>query len=57
MIILSSLFLVTLAYFQKTKIVESKFRIFSYPSILTDILGAQKNRLIETVPLSTHYKK
>ena len=28
--------------------------IFSYPSILTYILGAQKNRLIETVLLSTH---
>ena len=28
--------------------------IFSYPSILTYVLGAQKNRLIETVLLSTH---
>ena len=28
--------------------------IFSYPSILTFVLGAQKNRLIETVLLSTH---
>ena len=27
---------------------------FSYPSILTYVLGAQKNRLIETVLLSTH---
>ena len=27
---------------------------FSYPSILTYIFGAQKNRLIETVLLSTH---
>ena len=26
----------------------------SYPSILTDLLGAKKNRLIETVLLSTH---
>ena len=28
--------------------------IFSYPSALTYVLGAQKNRLIETVLLSTH---
>ena len=26
----------------------------SYPSVLTYVLGAQKNRLIETVILSTH---
>ena len=26
-----------------------KLEIFSYPSVLTYILGAQKNRLIETV--------
>ena len=31
-----------------------KFLIFYYPSILTFALGAQKNRLIETVLLSTH---
>ena len=29
-------------------------QMFSYPSILTHVLGAQKNRLIETVHLSTH---
>ena len=29
-------------------------RIFSYPSIKTCVLGAQKNRLIETVLLSNH---
>ena len=29
-------------------------RIFSYPSVLTFVLGAHKNRLIETVLLSTH---
>ena len=29
-------------------------RIYSYPSVLTYVLGAQKNRLIETVLLSTH---
>ena len=28
--------------------------IISYPSILTYVLGAQKNHLIETVLLSTH---
>ena len=31
-----------------------KLLIFSYPSILTYALGAQKNRLNETVLLSTH---
>ena len=31
-----------------------KLLIFSYPSVLTFVLGAQKNRLIETVLLSTH---
>ena len=32
----------------------SKLLIFSYPSFVTYVLGAQKNRLIETVLLSTH---
>ena len=31
-----------------------KLLIFSCPSVLTYVLGAQKNRLIETVLLSTH---
>ena len=31
-----------------------KLFIFPYPSVLTYVLGAQKNRLIETVFLSTH---
>ena len=31
-----------------------KLLLFSYPSIVTCVLGAQKNRLIETVLLSTH---
>ena len=31
-----------------------KFEMFSYTSVLTYVLGAQKNRLIETVLLSTH---
>ena len=31
-----------------------KMLVFSYPSVLTYVLGAQKNRLIETVLLSTH---
>ena len=31
-----------------------KMLIFTYPSVLTCVLGAQKNGLIETVLLSTH---
>ena len=31
-----------------------KLSLFSYPEIQTYVLGAQKNRLIETVLLSTH---
>ena len=31
-----------------------KLLIFSYPLVLTYVLGDQKNRLIETVLLSTH---
>ena len=31
-----------------------KFSIFSYPSIFTYVLGAQKNHLFEMVLLSTH---
>ena len=31
-----------------------KLQIFSYPSFLAYVLGAQKNRLIETVLLGTH---
>ena len=33
---------------------QCKICLFSYPSVLAIILGAQKNRLIETVLLSTH---
>ena len=36
------------------KILSVKLEIFSYPSVLTFVLGPQKNRLIETVLLSTH---
>ena len=36
------------------KISAEKLQIFSYPSVLTYVLGAQKNRVIETVLLSTH---
>ena len=36
------------------KTVQGPLRIFSYPSVLTVVLGAQKNRPIETVLLSTH---
>ena len=31
-----------------------KWQIFSYPYVLTFVLGAQKNHLNETVILSTH---
>ena len=31
-----------------------KLLILSYPSVITYVLGAQKNRLIGTVLLSTH---
>ena len=33
---------------------EHKMLIFSYPSVLTYVLGAQKSCLIETVLLSTN---
>ena len=33
---------------------DKRLLIFSYPSVLTYVVGAQKNRLIETVLLSTH---
>ena len=33
---------------------ERKLYIFLYPSAITYVLGTQKNRLIKTVPLSTH---
>ena len=36
------------------KKISVKLSIFPYPSVLTYDLGAQKNRLIETVLLSTH---
>ena len=38
----------------KQNCLNVKLKIFSYPFILTYVLGAQKNRLIETVLLSTH---
>ena len=38
----------------KKKISSVKMLIFSYLSVLTYVFGAQKNRLIETVLLSTH---
>ena len=38
----------------KQKNVSVKVRLFSYPSVLSCDLGAQKNRLNETVLLSTH---
>ena len=38
----------------KANLFSIKLHIFSYPSILTYVLGAQKNCLNETVLLSTH---
>ena len=40
--------------FRLTNFFSVKLLIFSYPTFLAYILGAQKNRLIETVLLSTH---
>ena len=40
--------------FRYTKKFSLKLLIFSYPSVLAYVLGAQKNRLIETVLLSTN---
>ena len=41
----------TLAVVKMSKYLQSKIEIFSYPSAKTYVLGAQKNRLIETVIL------
>ena len=38
----------------ETQFLSVKLLMFSYPSVLTYVLRAQKNRLIETVLLSTH---
>ena len=38
----------------KKNILSIKLSIFPYPSVLSYVLGSQKNRLIETVLLSTH---
>ena len=42
------------SHFYINKIFERKIDKFSDPSVLTYVLGAQKNRLIETVLLSIH---
>ena len=39
----------------KQKKISVKLQIISYPSVLTYVLGAQKNRLIEKVILSTQH--
>ena len=41
-------------FHRDTIFLSGKLLIFSYPSVLTCVLGAQKNSLIETVLLSTH---
>ena len=38
----------------KQKTLSVKLSIFSHPSVLTSVLGAQMDRFIETVLLSTH---
>ena len=38
---------------EKTYFLSIKLKIFSYQSVLTYVLGSQKNRLIETVLLRT----
>ena len=40
--------------FRQTNFLDLKLKIFSYPSVLTYVLGAQKNHLNETVLSSTH---
>ena len=40
--------------FNLTIFFSVKLLLFSYPSVLTYVLGAQKIRLIEAVLLSTH---
>ena len=42
-----------LTYGQLSKIFSVKLWLFSYPSVLICVLGAQKNRLIETVLFRT----
>ena len=44
----------TTSWVQLSKILSVKLRIFSYSSVLTYVLCAQKNRLIEMVLFSTH---
>ena len=41
-------------YFKINKFFERKIVNISYPSVLTYVLGAQKNRLNDTILLSTH---
>ena len=38
----------------KTNLMSVRLSIFSYPSVSTYVLGAQKNHLYEIVLLSTH---
>ena len=40
--------------FRSTKNFSVKLKTFSYPLFLAYVLGAQKNRLVETVLLSIH---
>ena len=49
-----SRFLLTLYRLKEAKELSVKLVVSSYPSVLTYVLGAQKNRLIETVLFSAH---
>ena len=40
--------------YQDEKLLSIKLLLFSYPPVITFVLGAQKNRLSETVLFSTH---
>ena len=44
----------TITAVDKRHFFSVKFQIFSYPLVLTHVLGAQKNHLIEMVLLSAH---
>ena len=47
---------VSLTFVGRALIISIKLRLFSYPSVKTCVLAAQKDALIETVLLSTYNK-
>ena len=54
LIIVSNIYKAGVRRSTKAKIMLTKLQLFSYPLVCTCVLGAQKNRLSETVLLSTH---